>query len=793
MKRIIFTKALLLVGLSLFSQFGFQVVDQVTHTPVEYAQVITDSGKIFYTSSSGEVSCDSSSSYVVKSLGYKQKQIFYQEIVDNHFVVKLEEDAVELDGVIIESNSLTSHRINEGIRQKVEISPQTTDAQLSGSVPDILRQSGQVYVQKSQLGGGSPVLRGFEASRVLLLVDGVRINNAIFRAGHLQSSTTIDPLMLESIDVLFGPGSLMYGSDAIGGTINFHTKTSDFSDTTKYSGNVLARVSSADFEKTLAFSLSQRKKKSTVDLVIRLSDFGDLKSGRSSNPFNDYKWLRESYVDRVDGKDTLLRNPNPYQQIGSGYSQLDFFLKYRRKMKNDQEQHLNLQVSTSTDVPRYGRLGNDGGAPQNSEWSYGPQKRVLFYAKQLYGKSRDMYDYLDLTFSLQRIQESRITRKYKSDLRNTRVEDLLITGLSSSAYKLFDKLGEIQYGGDVYWNQVYSNASSLNLVTNEQHDISTRYPSEGSRMVLGGVYFNHLLEKDNFQFHEGLRIDGVTSSFKLDSVFNNAGFNEVIQNNIALSAGAGINYLPSEWLSFILNAQTAFRAPNIDDLSKVFDSNPGEVVVPNNELKAERSFSVEGLSKIDLVDKVSLSVGGNWSRVYNLIAVGDFTINGQDSILYDGVLSKVRANRNAEFGNVFGLFYHVDWSMTKQFKFQSSLTFTKGKLDNGENMAHIPPMYGKTAFNYSFAKKKIGLSLVSRYNFKKGIEQYSDQSADRLNFATPEGTPAYLVFDLISNYKIKKWELNGGVRNLLDIHYRTFSSGINAPGRNFVIAAKFTF
>ena len=92
----------------------------------------------------------------------------------------------------------------------------------------MLAQTGEVFVQKSQMGGGSPVIRGFEANKVLIVVDGVRLNNAIYRSGHLQNVITLEPSELESAEIVFGPGSVIYGSDALGGVMDFHTREPRF-------------------------------------------------------------------------------------------------------------------------------------------------------------------------------------------------------------------------------------------------------------------------------------------------------------------------------------------------------------------------------------------------------------------------------------------------------------------------------------------------------------------------------------------------------------------------------------
>lgn len=125
-----------------------------------------------------------------------------------------------LDEVLFSANKFAEKKKN--IAQKIEIVSssfmQQVNAQNAG---DLLTQTGQVFVQKSQQGGSSPVLRGFEASRVLLVVDGIRMNNAIYRAGHLQNVITIDQNALERVELLYGPSSTLYGSDALGGTMHF--------------------------------------------------------------------------------------------------------------------------------------------------------------------------------------------------------------------------------------------------------------------------------------------------------------------------------------------------------------------------------------------------------------------------------------------------------------------------------------------------------------------------------------------------------------------------------------------
>ena len=119
---------------------------------------------------------------------------------------------------------------NRGSKEKISkkvslITAKKTELDLPQTSADLLYYGGGVRIQKSQGGGGSPVIRGFEGNRVLLVIDGVRMNNAIYRSGHLQNAITIDPNTLERTEVIFGPASVGYGSDALGGVVHFYTRT----------------------------------------------------------------------------------------------------------------------------------------------------------------------------------------------------------------------------------------------------------------------------------------------------------------------------------------------------------------------------------------------------------------------------------------------------------------------------------------------------------------------------------------------------------------------------------------
>jgi len=182
-----------------------------------------------------------------------------QEKVNTKDTVK---NQIDLEEVVI-SASKWEQKLNEVPNKITKI----TKTQILRNNPQtsayLLAQTGTVFIQKSQLGGGSPMIRGFATNRVLLVIDGVRMNNAIYRSGNLQNIISIDALSTQTAEVIFGPGSLIYGSDAIGGVMDFHTLEARFAKEKKVlvTGSALARYSTANKENTFHADMNLGLKK----------------------------------------------------------------------------------------------------------------------------------------------------------------------------------------------------------------------------------------------------------------------------------------------------------------------------------------------------------------------------------------------------------------------------------------------------------------------------------------------------------------------------------------------------
>ncbi|MFY7840685.1 MAG: TonB-dependent receptor plug domain-containing protein, partial [Lacibacter sp.] len=370
----------------------------------------------------------------------------------------------ELSEVVISASKFPEKKLN--VAQRIDVISSKYISRVNAqNTGDLLINTGNVFVQKSQQGGSSPVIRGFEASRVLLVVDGVRLNNLIYRAGHLQNAITIDQNMLSSMEVLYGPASTIYGSDALGGVVHFRTKDPVLStgNNTLVKGAGFVRYSSANNEKTVHEDINLGWKKFAWLQSYTYSDFGDMKMGK--NYPSDYPTFgrRDSFMTRINGIDTVVKNADPEVQKFSGYKQWDMLQKLLFKQSENVSHTLNVQYSNTTNVPRYDRLQDKrNGTLRYAEWYYGPQERLLT-AYELRIAKAGWFDNINLNLNYQDIEESRYTRDYRRyDRLDGRVEKVKVAGFVLDTRKIW-KSNELTVGADGQYNTLKSTASRVNI------------------------------------------------------------------------------------------------------------------------------------------------------------------------------------------------------------------------------------------------------------------------------------------------------------------------------------------
>ena len=709
---------------------------------------------------------------------------------------------VDLDPVVISGSKFSEKKKN--IAQKIDIiSAKELETLNTQTTADVLVQSGKVFVQKSQQGGGSPVIRGFEASRVLLMVDGIRLNNAIYRSGHLQNVITVDNNMLERVEILSGPASTLYGSDALGGVVMMKTKDPKLSPFSKglklTTANALARFATANKEKTVSGSIGFGSKHWGLLTNLSVSDYDDLRQG-AWDPNNQLAtWGRDFYVDRINGVDSIIKNDNILIQKNSGYRQFNLLQKVTYVPSLHSKHTLNLQYFTTTDIPRYDRLTqtNNQGRPRHAQWYYGPQERSLIAYQYDYFGEKKWFNDFRINASYQGITESRNTRGFGNDGLQKRKEAIDVMALNVAARKKL-KQHEITYGADAQINILNSSAVQENILTGTTQPTDTRYPDGDNNMNLFGAFVQHVYKfgKGKFVLNDGIRVNATSLNSTIENNILNLPFNRIQENNQAVTGNIGLIYFPSKEVRLNLNASRGFRAPNIDDLGKVFDSFSGEqLVVPNKDLKPEYTNSVD--LGVQYQDKLYyFNVYGFYTNFQNAIVLDDFQFNGQDSLLYNNVLTPVFANQNKAQAFLYGAGFETKIQLEKHLSFAGNIAYTYGRFKEANGtlipLDHVPPVYGRASFNYK--KEQFSADAFVLFNGAKKLEDYNPGGEDNLQFALANGTPSWYSINLRTNYDINEhFTAQIGIDNLLDRNYRHFASGISAAGRNLILSVRYKY
>lgn len=736
----------------------------------------------------------------IQKTGYKIRILSFASIQSINFNVELTATHLNLNEVVI-SGTKWKQNSNDVPFKISTITSDEVEFQNPQTAADLLSVSGKVYVQKSQQGGGSPMIRGFATNRLLYTVDGVRMNTAIFRSGNLQNVINVDPFAVENTEVLFGPGSVIYGSDAIGGVMSFQTLTPQLSLTDKplITGSATTRYSSANKEKTGHFDVNVGWKKWALVTSISAWDFDNLKQG--SNGPDDY--LKSSYVQRQDSVDRIVTQEDPLLQIPSAYSQINLMQKIRFKPNEKWNFEYGFHYSETSPYGRYDRNTRyKNGTLRYAEWNYGPQSWMMNNLSISHKGDNKMYDEMTLRLAQQSFEESRIDRTLYKDDRNTNTENVEAYSLNADFIKTVAKKHKLFYGAEFVLDEVTSVGEITDITTDVITDGPARYPNSTWSSL--AFYVNDEYKvSDKFTAMAGVRY----SNYSLDANFeNNQSYypftftSAQLQSNAVTGSLGGV-YRPAKSWVVSANLGTAFRAPNVDDVGKIFDSEPGSVVVPNPSLKAEYAYNFDlGIAKV-FNEVVKIDLTGFYTIIENAMVSRDYQIDGQDSIMYDGQLSKVQAVQNAALTQVYGVQASVEVKLSRGFTISSNLNYQVGEeeLDDGTTSAsrHAAPLYGNTRLTYK--SNKLQLQFYSEYMAEKSYEDLPVGEHSKVEmYAKDENgnnySPSWYTLNLKALYKLSDvFTVSAGLENIMDKRYRPYSSGISAPGRNFILSLKANF
>ena len=739
---------------------------------------------------------------------YISEPILKKFLLQNKFW-RVKEMLYEIEEVTLKHNKNTNN-IKNSAAKKIFITKKEIESMNTENLADLLEKKGGISVQKSQFGGGSPNIRGFEANKILLVLDGVRLNNAIYRSGHLQNIITIDESVLESAEVIFGPSSVLYGSDALGGTINMSTKRLYFSNEPNIKTSYFSRYASAYNGISSHNSFLYESRKFAIFNAFSLKDYGDVKMGkRRSHDYNNWG-LMHFYVNE-EGE--IVMNESPNIQKNTGFQQFDIINKMLFKLSNEWRLTTNIQYSTSSNVPRFDKLNDlsdeicefcGNNMPKYLYWYYGPQKRFLSSVSFLGFENRSLFERSEIILAYQRIHESRNQQKVDEDNITKRKELVDVFSLN-----LNFKKGNFSYGSESIYNLVASKTNT------QQFGIgSTRYPADGSSTFSSAIYLNYLKNLNKkVLFEAGLRntFSYLKANFSDSIPRSSMGLENstLLANWNNLSGNAKVTLYPADSWKISAVLSKGFHAPNIDDMAKVFVKGDN-ITVPNINLEPEVVYSQE----IFISKESALGVfyfNGFYTQIKNAILKDSIqvnlnaSINGAPELLvpevfYEGDSYYTFANQNTARADILGYTFGFDSQLTKKINLKGDINFTKGINKSGDlPVPHIPPIFGKISMRKN--GEKLSCFLDFQYSFKKRVEDFDFAGVDNLDETPYEIINANSESEIINYYGIPAWStlnfslsynfsksinLQFSVNNILDEHYKSFGSGISAAGRNFI-------
>ncbi|MEM6684541.1 MAG: TonB-dependent receptor [Bacteroidota bacterium] len=722
-----------------------------------------------------------------------------QQILQNQNIVYLVKRTAELSKIVI-SVSKWQQSKKEIPKKVVSINSKEIAFTMPQTAADLLERSGKVFVQKSQLGGGSPMIRGFSTNRLLLSVDGVRMNNAIFRGGNVQNVISIDPFNVNNTEVILGPGSVIYGSDAIGGVMNFYTKAPKltWNDEMLVSGNAKFRYASANAEKTGHFDINIGLKKWAFLTSVTYSDFDDLQMG-SRGGSDEY--LRPEFVSVINGQDAVINNANPENQRFTGYNQTNVAQRIKLVTDDIWEFDLGLHYSTTSNFPRYDRLIEYRDETlRYGEWFYGPQRWFMANLQTQKKGNNTYYDNVKFTNAYQRFEESRNKRDFQDPILNVTEEKVDAISSSLDFEKRFNPKIKTFYGLEYVYNKVHSDGFDRNIDTEEITDAPSRYPDGATWQSMAAYASLEYKPHPKFILQSGLRYNHILIDTDFDTTFFPFPFTEAKTNTGAFTGSIGFSWLPETW-QITANLGTAFRAPNIDDIGKVFDSEPGSVIVPNPNLTPEHAYSAE----FGVYKRIGNNFDFNFTAFYNLLdnalIRNDFNLNGETEIIYNGELSNVQAIQNASKVYSYGFEFGFSAKFDKRTKITADLTIPRGEEEQADGtkvpLRHVSPIFGNVHFIYK--NERLKFDLFTNFNGSVTHENLAPSERNKaFLYATDENgnpfSPSWLTINAKSNFEInEKVNLTAAIENITDQRYRVYSSGISAPGRNLILSLNYNF
>ncbi len=677
--------------------------------------------------------------------------------LDDLMKMKLE----DLLNVTVVSASRYEQKIIDSPRSVSIITSEEIRKKNYRTTPEALNELVGILVQETNYAGGSPIIRGLVGNQILILVDGIRLNNAIFRLGPNQYLNMIDINQIERIEVVRGPGSVLYGSDALGGLINIITKsrkeyTKPLDNTTRF----FSRYSSADDGKIGRIDLNGNIKNTGFIGGLSYKKFGDLRAGNRTG-----------------------------LQSFTAYEEWDGDLKIEYRFSDLQGIVAGMQHVSQLNVPRTDKLIS--GSCLKYEWD--PEKRDLIYAQYEGNKINPIIETFQTTFSYQhQLEEYYIVKSSKPNVQEEHKDEVKSFGFT---FQLNSKVGEHQfltYGADYYTDWVESRRVDVDTASGTRTIKKGTFADGSTYRSIAGFLQDDIQVTELLSLNLGLRHSWFDVRADVDDPLTGA--IKVHSHPTALTGCARALYKLTKNFVVNLGVGQGFRAPNIDDLT-ILGSFGSGFEVPNPDLKPEQSITYE----IGLKTQHKGFSGSLYcflSSYRDMIERGGGTFNNlpfldsNDNGIQDEGEEDVYQRKNIGKARIQGIEAEGQILFLDALIVSGNIAWIKGdNLVDDTPLRRIPPIKGKLGAEWR--SKKRWVEYYNLFATKQDRLAPGDIEDPRIPVG---GTPGFVTFNLRGGMDLNQFgNVTVALENITDKTYRLHGSGIDCPGVNLVIGYELSF
>lgn len=619
------------------------------------------------------------------------------------------------------------------------------------NVPDLLRNVEGVYIQRTNLGGGSPFMRGLTGKQVLILVDGVRLNNSYYRSGPHQYLNTIDPGSLERIEVVRGPASVLYGSDGLGGVINLHTRR----------GGVASQNQPGNFSLGINYDSAVAGEDEEGNLggyAVQLRNTGAQKG---------FGWNVGGSVKRYDD---LRGGSGVGEQVPSGYGEYGADLSVRYTLASQDELHFAVQHLEQSSVPKTSEVTLDG----KVKFDYEPQIRTLGYLEYL-ANNLNFADSARFTLSANRQKEG------EEVIATLPIETVEVTEVSTWGADLQlassspDGNHRFTYGAELYLDDFTTSKRSFDLALGTVEEIKPGVPDGATYSSLGFYLQDEWRVADRASLIAGARFSAYEAGGELDHPTE--GLTQLDLETDDLSFSVQGVYSLTDQINLVGGVSQGFRAPNMEDFFGRVDFTSE---IPNTSLVPEESINYEvGLKRQTASSHANIALF--YTDYTNLIS----RIDTQDALG-----QSVKQRRNVDSAEIRGIEAGFSHNFAERWSLNGNIAWIRGRDNEDQPLRRIPPLNGFLQLQHTVSERwwwQLEASLARRQD-----ELSSGDISDKR--IPPGGTPGYGILSVRAGYE--RANSNGfflTLENLFDKRYKTHGSGIYGAGRSLVISYRTQF